>query len=329
MTSRYSFEEFIIKCCKAKEFQLRKFLKSVLKSAGFKLFEDNYVSTRGGRYKQIPNLLAIRGESPRVCLVAHTDVCRDHAGQMQDVNPTVKKININGEVREIIQDKDCDIQVGGDDRLGVAINTWIALNTGYDISLLFTTDEEIGLLSAEHVRFPQLMEHDLLVQVDRGNRKDQIVNIIGNTQLCGQRTTDNLVKISEHIGLPRYTVQGLITDVYSIKTNGICKEAVNLTCGYYNSIGPQKDEYIDIQEANDTMTFVSNIIQFYYLEKDKEGFFEEDNSMAKENDYNINPDEDFKSDEPSTWEAIIQSMAEGYSEEEIVIDIFDEKIKNY
>lgn len=275
MNEKYSFENFIMQCCKAKEWELRKFLKRVLSHAGFTIQEDNYRTDRGAKYSNVHNMLATRGK-PRVCLVAHTDVCRDHAYGAPDVDPVMKVHSMRGELRSIIQDRHCNVQVGGDDRLGVAINTWIALNTGYDLGLLFTTDEEIGLISAEHVRFPELLNFDILLQVDRGNHSDQLVTAIGGCQLCSEQTARRLLKISEDIDLPRYRVNGMMTDVLAIKTNHMCKEAVNMTCGYHNSIGADRDEYIDIQESKDTVKYVSSIIKYYDLEEDKNESFEED-----------------------------------------------------
>lgn len=264
-----SFEEFIINCCAAKEWSLRKFLKKRLIEAGFSIHEDNYRSRRiehNSKYSRVHNMLAIRG-NPRVCLVAHTDVCRDHGqGKAPDVFPVVKE----RKGRRIIQDKDCLHQTGGDDRLGVAINVWIALNTGYDMAILLTTDEEIGVISADQVQFKQLMEYDLLVEVDRGNHSNQLVSVISGTKLCTRKTVNRLLSIAEEISMPRKEVNGFLTDVVAIIDNGMAKEAVNMTCGYHDSTGRSNREYIDIEEARDTMKYVSSIIKYYDLGRDKE-----------------------------------------------------------
>lgn len=286
---KYSFENFIMQCCQAKEWELRSFLKRILKKANFKIIEDNYETPRASdrRYKTVHNMLAIRG-NPRTCLVAHTDVCRDHSYGSPNVDPVIKTQILKGEARRIIQDRNCNVQVGGDDRLGVAINTWIAINTGFDVSLLFTTDEEVGLLSAECVKFSELMDYELLLQVDRGNHSNQLVVSIGGCDLCTAQTANRLIKISEEIKLPRYKVGGMMTDVLAIKQNGICKNAVNMTCGYHNSFGAEKDEFIDIQEAKDTMKFVSNVVKYYYLEEDKNEPIEEiieEPDEEEENEY--------------------------------------------
>lgn len=281
--NNYSFENYVMQCCKSREWNLRKFLKSKLINAGFEILEDDYSSYRDGKYQLVHNMLAIRG-NPRVCLVAHTDVCRDHGNDLPNVNPVIKTMEIDGETRRIIQDKHCETQVGGDDRLGVAINSWIALNTGYDLGLLFTTDEEVGVVSAEYVHFSELLNFDILLQVDRGNRSDQLVSSIGGMELCSQKTAKRLINISKDLGDPRYIVDGMLTDVLALKMNHMCKDAVNMTCGYHNSIGAQKNEYIDIQEAKDTMKYVSGIIKYYDLEEDKNENIEEsiDESLWEE-----------------------------------------------
>lgn len=272
--NKHSFEQFIIKCCKSKEWDLRKFLKKKLIAAGFSIKEDDYRTSRCGKnnkYNRVHNMLAVRGE-PRTCLVAHTDVCRDHSfsgkGVAPDVYPVIKSWG-DKEKRLVIQDKDCRYQVGGDDRVGVAINTWIALNTGYDLALLFTTDEEIGLVSAGECIFPELKEFDLLVQVDRGNHSQQLVSRIGGTALCSQETVERLLKIAEEMGVPRNEVSGLATDVLMLIRNEVGKEAVNMTCGYHNSFGDSAKEYIDIEEARSTMSYVGNIVKYYDLDLDK------------------------------------------------------------
>lgn len=268
-----NFENFIMNCCKAREWNLRSFLRKKLSEAGFSIIEDDYHSHRRiaerKEYKDVHNMLAIRGNNPRICLVAHTDVCRDHCEDVPNVSPVIKTMDSCGESRRIIQDRECLQQVGGDDRLGVAINAYIALNSGYDMGLLFTTDEEIGLISADYVRFPELNNFDLLVQVDRGNHRDQLVSNISGKQLCSDSTTTRLLKIADDIGLPRVEVQGFLTDVLTLVSNGVCKEAVNMTCGYMNSWGASSSEYIDIIDAENTMKYVSSIIKYFYLEQDK------------------------------------------------------------
>lgn len=261
MVSKYSFENFIMQCCKSDEKELRKFLKKVLSRAGFTITEDDYRSSKN----DVPNMLAVRG-NPKVCLLAHTDTCREHKYMVVQPTPEIKIKEIYGEEKFIIQDKNCKTQLGGDDRLGVAINTWIALNTGYDMGLLFLTDEEIGVVSSSHLHMEEINQFDLLIQTDRGNKSNELVSRIMGLTLCSGMMVEQLLKISREIGLPRKEVNGFLTDVYALKENGKYKmDMVNMTIGYHNSIGDQPDEYIDIQEARETLQFVSEIVKRCYL----------------------------------------------------------------
>jgi hypothetical protein len=285
-----------MQCCKAPEWELRKWLKKVLIRSGFQIFEDGYKTDRISkekRYETVHNMLAVRG-NPNVCLVAHTDVCRDHEENKSDskysgygehhywmydrhdedtskpkvprkVEPVIKTVEYDGKIRRVIQDKECRLQVGGDDRLGVAINTWIALNSGYDIGLFFPTDEEIGLRSARACEMQQLKNFDLLVQVDRGNHSDELVIKIGSEILCSYDTAVRLLEIAYDNGMPRAPVTGMATDVYALKSKGLIREAVNMTCGYHQSHGAGPNEYIELDEARATMKYVAEIVKDYYL----------------------------------------------------------------
>jgi hypothetical protein len=256
--NKYSFETFMMKCCAAKEWELRKFLKRILKKFDFKIIEDDYKSHRGGKYNTVHNMLAIRGE-PKVCLIAHSDTCKDHAGDIIPVRPKIKIEN----GRRIIQDEFCMVQLGADDRVGIAINVWIAIHTGHDLGLLITTDEEVGVVSAEYASFPELLDFELLLQVDRGNHKNQIASTICGVEMCCKGTEERLIDISKRIGMERYTVNGALTDVLALKINGMCGDGVNITCGYWNSYSNSENEYIDIEDAKETLIFVNEVIKDY------------------------------------------------------------------
>jgi hypothetical protein len=291
-----AFEKHILQCCKAPEWELRKWLKKVLTRAGFdQIIEDGYLSDRcakESRYNTVHNMLAVRG-NPNICLASHTDICRDHEdlrsegkysgyGEhsfwMQDrhedapakrplnkVEPVVKEIDTDSGIRRVIQDRDCKNQVGGDDRLGVAINTWIALNTGYDMAIYFPTDEETGLKSARMCEIPELLDYELVAQVDRGNHSNELVIKIGSEILCGYDTAVRLLNIGYKLGLPRTPVTGGPTDVYALKSRGKVREAVNMTCGYHSSYGSGPNEYICLEESRDTLRYVAAIVRDYYL----------------------------------------------------------------
>jgi len=57
----------------------------------------------------------------------------------------------------------------------------------------------------------------------------------------------------------------MATDVYALKSRGMVKECVNMTCGYHHSHGASPNEYIEIEEARSTMKYVAAIVKDYYL----------------------------------------------------------------
>jgi hypothetical protein len=267
------FADVLINCCQLNEIQLRTYIKQQLKTHNFTCQEDEYLSYRGGDYQQIHNLLAMRGKNPQICLVSHTDVCRDHdrlqgenpnlTPSNYQVKPVIKEILHLDKMVKVVQDQDCKAQVGGDDRVGVAISLWLAIATNLPLGILLTTDEEVGLFSAKKVNFPELMNFDLLVQIDRGNQPHaQIVTTIGTTELCDRDLAKKLIDLSIENGNPREEVIGKGTDVYAIKNNNLCKNAINLTCGYHHSYGSDPQEYIVIEEAEETMEYIRKIIEF-------------------------------------------------------------------
>lgn len=259
-----SFEELIILCCAADESDLRNKVKEVLSQHNFSYIEDDYNSHRNeldSKYHvNANNILFTRG-NPKYCLVAHTDVCRDHSAiesEKEKVTPNPIIKDLNGD--RIIQDENCQVQVGGDDRLGVAICLWIAIHTNYDMSVLFTTDEEVGLRSAHYVNFEQLKNFDLLIQIDRGNNKNQIVTEISRLQICDTQMQYFIQQLFEKNNIQREFVRGFGTDVYAIKKNNLCKNAINMTCGYHDSTYDSGGEYINISEALETIRVVSSFL---------------------------------------------------------------------
>ena len=260
-----SFEQLIIWCCAADESLLRNKVKEVLLQHNFSYVEDDYVSYRNqldDKYHVSANNLLFSRGNAKYCLVAHTDVCRDHAAieykkERVTPNPVVKELD----GVKIIQDEKCEVQVGGDDRLGVAIALWIALHTEHDMSILFTTDEEVGLCSAHYVKFEQLKNFDLLIQIDRGNNINQIVTEIHKLQICDAEMMHFISDLFQKNNIKREFVKGFGTDVYAIKKKNFCKNAINMTCGYHDSKYDSGEEYINVSEALEAIKVVVSFLE--------------------------------------------------------------------
>lgn len=259
LLSSLTFRQLVTHCCVAPELELRRAIARELGDSGFSVQRDGYASYRGGAPERC-NLLLVRGAA-KVALVAHTDVCRDHHAFTNDREPPVPTPVVEWrDGREILIDRDRAVQLGGDDRLGVAIALWLALHTTRDLALLFTTDEEVGLASARACRFPELRVFELLVQLDRGNHTGQLVDEIRGVRLCRTSARDRLLSQLAAAGLPREAVEGFGTDVFALIDQAAAREAINVTCGYHDNLGYAGGDFIDWIEAAETIRAVEVIL---------------------------------------------------------------------
>lgn len=262
MIENLSFEELIIWACKSQESSLRIELLKVLKEFGYEIHKDSYSSYKDPGNSIYNNVLFIRGK-PNCSFICHTDICRDYVAINSDSpepEPTPVIKNMNGE--RILQDYNCKTQIGGDDRLGVAIAVWTLLQSKNDCALLLTTDEEIGLRSSYELDIPKINDFELLIQIDRGNQSNQIVNEIGGLELCNSLMSETLKLITSK-RIPRTLVKGAPTDIYALKKQNKIQNAVNITCGYHNSFGQSGHEYINIREAKETLFLIKDILEYF------------------------------------------------------------------
>jgi tripeptide aminopeptidase len=255
------FERSILTLCAVGEPACRTLLSNALRAAGFRIQTDAYDSMpqREDQPRAIPNLLAVRGE-PRVCLVAHSDVVRDWRGYTSRVEPTLLDLDHGGETERAIADRTRTTPLGADDRLGIAIALEAARTTTVPLAVLVTTDEEVGLCGARAVRPEWVEGFELLVQIDRGNHARQLVTKIGE-RLCTREWEARLLGLASEMGLPRTPCTGLSTDVAALSARGVAKNAVNLTCGYYENHSPS--EYVVLREAEETLAYVRAITEAF------------------------------------------------------------------
>lgn len=259
ITEPTPFERVILAACALDESTLRSQLEFALTRHGFRTRNDEYDALPQPRTpdRVVRNMLAIRG-TPRVCLVVHTDVVRDWRDTTGILRPVVRDEVIDGRRRRSITDATGETPIGGDDRLGVAIAMRVARASTHDLAILFTTDEERGLFGAEEVPADWVAPFELLVQIDRGNHRDQLVTSIHDTRLCHPRWEARLLRLASNLGLPRQACDGYPTDVYALVRRGVVRNAVNLTCGYYAN--HRGNEWIDVAEADETARYVRAIV---------------------------------------------------------------------
>ena len=186
------------------------------------------------------NFILVRGTAP-VMLVAHLDTVHTEP------------------VKQICASKDGNILmspqgIGGDDRCGVFALVKIYLSAQVKPWLLFTCDEEVGGLGAQH--FCQLHSQGLLpkeldalkflVEIDRKGKNDAVFYDCDNPDF------------EEYItGKGFKTAIGSFSDI-SLIAPDLGVAAVNLSSGYYNA--HTLHEFINVKELHDTIHRVGEIV---------------------------------------------------------------------
>ena len=217
--NNYQINKFL-KICKMNQNELLKYLFKL----SCKFYEFDRV-VRTDKY------LYIKGDTP-VLFVCHLD--------------TVHKTR----PREFWFSKDLDKVrategIGGDDRCGVYLLTKL-MKTRYKPHLLFTTDEEIGLIGVERFcdDFKDI-DVNCIIELDRKGSNDVVIYDDENKELC-----------NKFISLGFKEQSGSFTDI-SVLSPFYNISGVNLSCGYYNP--HTSNEYVVFSEMNNTYL---KVIQF-------------------------------------------------------------------
>ena len=193
------------------------------------------------------NLYATKGISETYpCVIAHTDEVhktKPASFVVYDLNGMI--IGVDDETKEYVG-------IGADDKNGI----WVALKCfeRFDVmKAAFFVSEEIGCVGSEQADMSFFGDCRFVIQCDRRNGKDFITSISG-IDLCSDLFTEECdIKA---FGYKETT--GLLTDVMTLKENGLGVSCVNISCGYYN---PHQDtEYTNFSELNNCLEFVCSVI---------------------------------------------------------------------
>lgn len=143
--------------------------------------------------------------------------------------------------------------LGADDKNGI----WVALKClkKYDVmKCAFFVGEEIGCVGSSDADMSFFSDVRWVIQCDRRNGGDLITDASG-TELCSEEFVNALY--AEKFGYKE--TFGMMTDVMTLKENGLKVSCVNLSCGYY---APHTDEeYTDVAELENCLAFVEHIVE--------------------------------------------------------------------
>ena len=141
--------------------------------------------------------------------------------------------------------------IGWDDKAGIIANIELFYRMKGKIRIIFTTDEEIGGVSAGKLDPSRFADAKYMIELDRRGGKD-LIQHSGSTRLC----SDEFALMIEGYGFKRAT--GTFTDVNKFKGMKPKIEMCNLSIGYYNA--HSDNEYLDTVEFNDIVDRVEKIL---------------------------------------------------------------------
>ena len=194
------------------------------------------------------NLYVTKGKSETYpCIVAHMD-------QVQERH---SKDFIAYEAEDIIigfSPKRKEQQgLGADDKVGL----WIGLMClqKFDcLKLAFFVEEEVGCRGSDKADMDFFNDCRFVIEPDRREHEDLITQI-GWTSLC----SDDFLKDIGYKKFDYKETNGMMTDIETLKDNGLAISCINLSCGYYK---PHTDqEFVYKPAVSNCLDFVEHIIK--------------------------------------------------------------------
>lgn len=142
--------------------------------------------------------------------------------------------------------------LGADDKCGI----WIALKMlkKHDaIKVAFFPGEEIGCVGSSQAKMSFFSDVRFVVEPDRRGARDLITSI-GFGEICSQEFLDDM----NYQQFGYKPTNGMMTDVETLKAQGLGVACINLSCGYYSP--HTESEYVVKADMINALNFVDNII---------------------------------------------------------------------
>ena len=198
--------------------------------------------------REIGNIYVTKGVSDTYpCIVSHIDQVQSiHSRDFQAI-----------ETKDIIfgySPKNKRLEgLGADDKNGV----WICLKClmKYEnIKVSLFVSEEVGCIGSSKADMDFFKDVRFVVQCDRKGSKDLIASIC-STEIASKE----FIEATGHEAFGYHLEEGMMTDVLTLKENGLGVSAVNMSCGYYD---PHSDHEFTIKkDLINCLNFVEHIIK--------------------------------------------------------------------
>ena len=215
------------------ETEMLSFIKSLLKGANIPYTQD----VKG-------NIYATKGDSDEYpCVVCHVDEVHKvrKSGYMV--------VETDGIIYGINSETMSYEGIGADDKNGI----WVCLRALNDFDVVkcaFFVAEEVGCIGSNAADMKFFDDCRFVLQCDRKGSSDFITNA-SCTELC----SDEFLKDANISQFGYKEEHGMMTDVMTLKENGLKVSACNISCGYYNP------------HSNNEMTRISDLLNCYELVK--------------------------------------------------------------
>ena len=143
--------------------------------------------------------------------------------------------------------------LGADDKVGLWIGL-MCLQKFDSLKLAFFVEEEVGCKGSDKADMDFFKDCRFVIEPDRRGHEDLITQI-GWATLC----SDEFLK---DIGYKKFgykETEGMMTDIETLKDNGLEVSCINLSCGYYE---PHSDkEFVYKPAVSNCLAFVEHIIE--------------------------------------------------------------------
>ena len=198
--------------------------------------------------REIGNIYVTKGVSDTYpCIVSHIDQVQSI--QSRDFQAIETKDIIFG-----YSPKNKRLEgLGADDKNGV----WASLkclSKFQNIKVAFFVGEEVGCVGSSKADMDFFKDVRFVIQCDRKGSKDLIASIC-STEIASKE----FIEATGHEQFGYHLEEGMMTDVLTLKENGLGISAVNMSCGYYD---PHSDhEFTVKRDLINCLNFVEHIIE--------------------------------------------------------------------
>lgn len=146
--------------------------------------------------------------------------------------------------------------VGGDDKVGIFL-ALSCLRKLPAVKVAFFRDEEIGCLGSAKAKMKFFKNAAFVLQADRRGVGD-FVRVAAGAELYGENFSEVVQPLLEPFGFYEYS-NGSITDVMTLKDNGLDVAAANVACGYYYP--HSNEEVVSISDVENTLDLFLTIAE--------------------------------------------------------------------